>query len=128
MDSVTRKSVRLCATDCHACSGPKTGKKAKNYQISRYLTSHGRVASDTVDEGAENSADTDTSTGQADRGRTSTVHLGSRDDGGSGRLDDDAPRLHGAAHHGRRKSGAAAIEKQAVAASRPAGSGDGGDD
>jgi hypothetical protein len=111
----------------HAAA-PNPEKKQKKYQISRCLTSHGRVASDTVDEGAENSADTDTSTGQADRGRTSTVHLGSRDDGGSGRLDDDAPRLHGAAHHGRRKSGAAAIEKQAVAASRPAGSGDGGDD
>jgi hypothetical protein len=92
------------------------------------LTSKSRVASDTVDERAEDSANSDTGTRKADGGGTCSVHLGSRDQGRGGRLDDDAPRLHRTANHRGGEGVATAIEKQAIAASRLAGGGDGGDD
>lgn len=91
------------------------------------LTSESRVARDTIDERAKDSANSDTGTRKTDGGGTGSVHLGSRDQGRSGRLDDDAPRLHGTANHGGGERVATAIEKQAVAASSLAG-GDSGDD
>lgn len=78
------------------------------------LTLERRVAGDTGDEGSEDVADTDTSTSETDGRETSTVHLGSGDDGSGGRLNDDAARLDGAAHHARGKSGTAAVEEEAI--------------
>lgn len=81
----------------------------------RLLTSEGRVASDTVDERAEDGADTNTSTGETDGSGTGTVDLGSSDDGGGSGLDHDAAGLHHAAHHVGGEVVASAIEEQAVA-------------
>lgn len=79
------------------------------------LTSEGRVASNTVDERAEDGADTDTSASETNGGGTSTVNLGSSDDGGGSRLDDDASGLHHTTHHVGGEVLAGAIEEQAVA-------------
>lgn len=92
------------------------------------LTSQSRVAGDAVNESAEDGADTDTSTSQADGGSTSAVGLRSREDGGGGRLDDDTAGLHGVADHGRGEGIAAAVEQQAVAAVDKARGGVCGDD
>jgi hypothetical protein len=54
------------------------------------------------------------------------VHLGSRNERSGRGLDDDAPGLHRTADHGGRECVPAAIEKQAVTASRLASSGDDG--
>lgn len=79
------------------------------------LTSHGGVASGSVDEGAKDRTNADTSTSEADSGSTSTLDLCGRHDGGANRLGDDTAGLHGIADHGRRKRVAGAIEQQAMA-------------
>jgi hypothetical protein len=92
------------------------------------LTSHGRVAGDTLNERAKNSANSDTSARKTDRGGSSAVELGGREDGGGRGFHDDGPLLHRAADHGGRESVAGAMEKQAVASSGLAGGGASGDD
>lgn len=57
------------------------------------LTPEGGVAGDTLDETTEDRSDTDTSTGKANSGHTSTLDLGGSDHGGSGGLGDDATLL-----------------------------------
>jgi len=79
------------------------------------LTSEGRVAGNAVDESAKDGADTDTSASETDGGGTSTVDLGSSDDGGGRGLDDDAAGLHDATHHVGGEVIAGAIEEQAMA-------------
>ena len=78
------------------------------------LTAERRVASNTLDEGAEDGTDPDTRTGETDGGETGTLHLGRGDDGGGGGLGDDAARLHGATHHGGRELAAGAGHEQAI--------------
>jgi hypothetical protein len=82
------------------------------------LTSEGRVAGNTIDESGEHGANTNTGTSETDSGGTSTVNLGSSDDGGGSGLDDDAPRLHDTTHHVGGEIFAGAIEEQTVADSR----------
>ena len=57
------------------------------------LTPERWVAGDTLDEGSENRTDTNTSTSETDGGDTSALDLGSSDNGGGGRLSDDATGL-----------------------------------
>jgi hypothetical protein len=57
------------------------------------LTPEGRVAGNTLDEGTENCADTDTSTSKTDGGDTGTLDLGGSDHGGGGRLSNDTAGL-----------------------------------
>lgn len=64
------------------------------------LTPKRRVASDAIDERAEDGTDSDTSSRKTDRGSTGAAHLGSRDKRGGRRLNDDAPRLHRIANYG----------------------------
>ena len=80
----------------------------------RRLTTDGGVAGGTLDQGAEDVSDTNTGTGEADRGETGTVDLGSGHDGSRGRLDNDAAGLHGVAHERRGE----ALADEAIAASR----------
>ena len=81
------------------------------------LTSHGGVTSNTVDESSEDAADTDTSSGEAHGGETSTLHLGGGQDGSGRGLDDDTPLLHSIADHGVGEVVAAAIEEESAASS-----------
>lgn len=92
------------------------------------LTSHGRVASDAIDERTENCANSNAGTREADSGSSGTVYLGSRDNGGGGRLHDDASGLHRTTDHGRSKSVPGAIQKQSIAPSGLATGGDCGED
>lgn len=94
--------------------------------IREELASESRVASDAIDERAEDSANADTSARETDRGSACAVHLGSCDERSGRGLDDDAPGLHRTADHGGRERVPAAIEEQAVTASRLASSGDDG--
>ena len=86
------------------------------------LTAEGRVAGDTLDEGTEDRADTDTSASEADGGEASTLHLGGGDDGGSGGLSDDAALLDGVAGNAAgHVVGTGAVHEQAAADGRLAG-------
>jgi len=58
------------------------------------LATKGRVAGDTLDQTAEDKADTRTGTSEADRGHASTLDLGGADDGSGSRLSNDAAGLH----------------------------------
>lgn len=88
----------------------------------RRLTTDGRVASGSLDQGTEDVSDTDTGTSEADGGETGTVDLGSGHDGSRGRLDDDTAGLHGVAHDRRGE----ALADEAIAASRLARSSEDG--
>jgi hypothetical protein len=57
------------------------------------LATEGRVAGDTLDQTAEDSTDTNTSTSETDGGDTSALDLGSSDHSGGSRLSDDAAGL-----------------------------------
>lgn len=90
------------------------------------LTSEGGVAGNTVDEGAEDAADTNTGAGEAHGGKTGSLHLGSGEDGRGRRLDNDAPGLHGRPHHGgsERVAGEAIASNSRLTHSREDGAGD----
>jgi hypothetical protein len=81
------------------------------------LTSKGGVASNTVDESGEDASDTDTSTSETHGGETSTLHLGSGQDGSGRGFDDDTPLLHGIADHVVGEVVAGAIEDETAASS-----------
>ena len=85
------------------------------------LTSERWVASDTLNQRTEDRTDTDTSTSQANGSETSTLHLRGGNDGSSGRIGNDAARLHGASDHVGAKAGAelgASVVKNEAAADR----------
>jgi hypothetical protein len=91
------------------------------------LTSEGGVASNTLDESAEDASDTDTSTSEAHGGETGTLHLGGGQDGSGRGLDDDTALLHGVADHVVGEVVACAIEEETAAgSSRLASSGEDG--
>ena len=57
------------------------------------LATKGRVAGDTLDQTAEDRADTRTGTSEADGGHASALDLGGSDEGSGSRLSDDAAGL-----------------------------------
>lgn len=68
-----------------------------------------------MDQGGEDGADTDTSTGKTDGGKTGTLHLGSSEDGHGRGLGDDTAGLHGVAGDGGGHAGAGgAVKEQAT--------------
>jgi hypothetical protein len=81
--------------------------------VVRRPTSHGWVASHALDQGAKHRADTDTGTGEANGGKTGTLHLGHGENGGSGGLGNNASRLHGTAGDAGGHVAADAVEEQA---------------
>lgn len=79
------------------------------------ITSHGRVAGYTLNQGGKDGTDTNTSTGKTNGGETGTLHLGSSNEGHCCGLDDDAAGLHGIAGDGRGQAGpGCVIEEQAA--------------
>lgn len=77
-------------------------------------TSHGRVASHALDQGAKDRADTHTGTGEANGGKTGTLHLGHGENGSSGGFGNDTALLHGATRHAGAHAAADAVEEQAI--------------
>jgi hypothetical protein len=83
------------------------------------LTTEGRVAGDTLDEATEHGSDTNTSTGEANGGKTSTLDLSSGDNGGGSGLGDDATGLDHVAAEVAGDGGASSVaENKAVLGQR----------
>lgn len=88
--------------------------KSINYSQGLLLTTKSWVASDTLDEGTEDCSDTDTSTSQTNGGKTGTLSLSGGNHGSSGRLGDNAARLHGIACDNRVDAAAGAVHQQTM--------------
>lgn len=79
------------------------------------FTSEGRVASHALDQGAKDCTNTNTSTSEANSGKTSTLHLGSSDHGSSRCFSNNASGLHGTTGDAGAQVTAGAVEKQTMA-------------
>jgi hypothetical protein len=86
------------------------------------LTSERWVASDTLDESAEDSTDTNTGTSQTNGSKTSTGSLTSNDNGGSSGFSDDTTGLHGGSDDLGTHLGTSVIGDETVTESWSAGS------
>lgn len=81
----------------------------------RRRTSKGRVARSTLNEGAEDSTDTDTGTSKTDGGKAGTLRFGSGDNGSSHGLSNNAAALlHGVADDARGQATASAVHQQSI--------------
>ena len=78
------------------------------------LATEGRVAGDTLDQAAEDSADTNTGASETNGSNTGALDLGGSDHGGGSRLSDDAAGLNDVAADVVGELGAHGAEDEAV--------------